>query len=228
MQRLLEQIINYPETLVLLIAAAFFGIGAFLLAEEERKARRKERGYPDKRRATNTRWRRFLFRQAGKLPCRLIDINGQPYLERYHVGTLFGCRIYLHRFVRRDAERHVHNHPWRWALSLVLAGLYIEELATHDDPACGYQVKHRRVAWWNWISPTTRHRIFDVEPETWTLFITGPRFKGWGFYEVEEVIGTHGQLSAVIFLPYGNTNHDWHQSALTGDQIGREPIREAA
>lgn len=62
-------------------------------------------------------------------PMRLIEINGEPYLERYYMGTVQGRQIWLHRFVRDDAERHVHDHPWT-ALSIILTGGYTEQVAS--------------------------------------------------------------------------------------------------
>ena len=64
------------------------------------------------------------------LPARVISDNGHPYLERYYVCTLLGVRIYLHRFVGSDPDRGVHDHPWAWARSIVLAGWYLEERRT--------------------------------------------------------------------------------------------------
>lgn len=171
-------------------------------------------------------WRRYLYRLSGRLPCRLITLHDKPYLERYHVGTLLGCRIYLHRFVRSDTERHVHNHPWRWAASLVLAGSYIEERAPHDEPSIGYVSTFRQVTLFNWITRSTRHRVTGVQPETWTLFTTGPRDGGWGFYENEPIYSGDGQLRyAVIFNPYTDSpDPDWHLAAPKGAQAGRAPM----
>ena len=56
--------------------------------------------------------RRALFRYTARRPCRLIDIEGRPYLERYYLGSLFGVTAYLHRFVGYDSDREVHDHPW--------------------------------------------------------------------------------------------------------------------
>lgn len=58
---------------------------------------------------------------------RVIRINDNPYMYRYFVGRIGPLTFYLHRFVRADAERWVHNHPWRHCLALVLCGGYWEE-----------------------------------------------------------------------------------------------------
>ena len=47
---------------------------------------------------------------SDRLPCRIISDNDQPYLERYYIATLFGVRLYLHRFVGSDPDRGLHDH----------------------------------------------------------------------------------------------------------------------
>lgn len=158
---------------------------------------------------------KLLYEYTANLPARLIDINGKPYLERYLVARVGGLRIYLHRFVRDDSERAVHDHPWRWACAFVLAGRYKERLATMDDPTVGHLYKHRWVRWFNWISPRTRHQIVSVRPETWTLFITGKRIKGWGFYQHIE----HGYYYHQPFDTKASAA--WYDTAPTGEKVGR-------
>ncbi len=110
---------------------------------------------------------KFLFWLTGFLPCRLITINGKPYLERYYLLK----NAYLHRFINLDGDRHLHDHPWR-ALSFILSGSYTEELIGG---------RYRVRVYFNYIGKRTLHRITFVEPNTWTLFIHGKRFRTWGF-----------------------------------------------
>ncbi|NMV37208.1 hypothetical protein [Ralstonia insidiosa] len=108
------------------------------------------------------------------LPARIISDNGHPYLERYYVGTLFGVRFYLHRFVGSDPDRGVHDHPWAWARSIVLAGWYLEERRTGL----------RTVRWFNSLEGDTFHRIIKPEgmSDVWTLFYhKAGDVKPWGF-----------------------------------------------
>ena len=67
--------------------------------------------------------RRLLYWLTDRLPARIINgDDGSPYLERYYVGTFFGLRAYIHRFVASDPDRGTHSHPWQRSLSLVLVG----------------------------------------------------------------------------------------------------------
>lgn len=118
--------------------------------------------------------RPLLTRLTAHLPVRIISDDGQPYLERYYVGTLFGLRCYLHRFVGSDPDRGLHDHPWRWAFSIVLAGWYIERKRDGD------RVRSR----FNALTADTFHRVILPEGarDAWTLFVhTTPDVKDWGF-----------------------------------------------
>ena len=171
--------------------------------------------------------RRLLFKLSGRLPCRLIDIEGRPYLERYYLGRVRGVTFYLHRFVQGDGDRNVHDHPWDWSLGWVLAGGYDEERLTGFDPGSGWQHKRRRVRWWrpNFIGRRTFHRIADPRPETWTLFIHGRKTKGWGFLAQAHDLGTGG--SAVIYRqPYDVARtRAWWTRAEPGARAGRAAFR---
>lgn len=121
---------------------------------------------------------KFLFNYTACLPCRLIR---ERYLERYHLGFLFGYRFYLHRFVGGDVQEPTHNHPFN-ALSVVLCGSYWEEVATGFKVPQNVKERRHIIRWFNRIKPDTFHRIIKTKKETWTLFITGKRTgDGWGF-----------------------------------------------
>lgn len=119
--------------------------------------------------------KRFLYWLTSKLPARAISGDrGEPYLERYYLFGLFRVRAYIHRFVASDPDRGLHDHPWGWSVSLLLVGEYRE-------------IRHgmmRRLlpGFFNLIRGKDFHRILlDPDEEVWTLFIHGPRVKGWGF-----------------------------------------------
>lgn len=163
-------------------------------------------------------WVRFLFWLTGLLPCRMIDgDNGEPYLERYFVFRLFGFCLYIHRFLASDPDRGLHDHPWGWATSLVLAGEY-DEIRMVRASGVPYVTQENtvRAGHFNFIRGDDFHRVVLPEGKSaWTLFFHGPRRKGWGFVE-----GTQ-------YRPFALTGHDypldrWWRRA----QSGRE-AREA-
>jgi len=109
-----------------------------------------------------------------------------PYLLRWHIiprNPLFN--IYLHLFLRSDDDRALHDHPWP-NCSVLLKGSYTE----HTIEAGGI---HRRkilragAVRFRW-SGRLAHRIelHYGSPQCWTLFITGPRYREWGFHCPEQ------------------------------------------
>jgi hypothetical protein len=134
--------------------------------------------------------RGLLRRWARRLHVRTIAIDGRPYLRRYLVAQAFGCELYLHEFLTADGERHLHDHPWAWSGSLVLAGGYVEQVLRHLDGYAGpcTELRTRAAPAVNLVGRGF-HRIHSVFPETWTLFAVGPRRKMWGFLEFIEADG---------------------------------------
>lgn len=86
--------------------------------------------------------------------------------------------IYLHRIVRSDDDRALHDHPWTNA-SLLLHGSYIE----HTIAAGG--VHHRtRVRAGDLVLRGARaaHRLEIDSGPCWSLFFLGWRRREWGFH----------------------------------------------
>lgn len=125
---------------------------------------------------------------------REIRLNdGRRYIERYLAFDLCGYRAYLHRYLAADGDRYVHDHPWPWCVGIPLVGWYDEtrlrSLPSQDCPAFT-QCRRIRVGSLNFMGAMSFHRIDRVGIGTWTLFVHGPRFKGWGFLEMDS-----GQVS---------------------------------
>lgn len=116
--------------------------------------------------------RALLLWLTARLPVKVI---GRPktYVEWYHLFTIPGvCRVQLHRFVRSDPDG-LHDHPWGWAFSLILANSYLEQRRDRD--------RIRRFGYF--IGGDTFHRVvLRDERDVWTLFVHGPYVKHWGFF----------------------------------------------
>lgn len=109
--------------------------------------------------------------------------TGQP---REGIVAAAGLGIYLHRFHKGDGSAELHNHPWEWALSFVLAGGYSEErINDFGSAACGSMVRRRHVGPGsvNLLLSGDFHRVDLYEHDAWSLFVTGPKFQGWGFLD---------------------------------------------
>lgn len=114
-------------------------------------------------------------------PDFIIGTRENPYLMRWWLipkNRLFN--VYLHKILRSDDDRALHDHPW-WNVSIILAGYYVECLP-------GEVRKYRGRGSMVFRRATQAHRLElkwmrdKEQPEpVWTLFITGPKIREWGF-----------------------------------------------
>ena len=121
-------------------------------------------------------------------PDVVIGDPARPYLLRWHLITRNPLlNVYLHNMLRDDDDRAMHDHPWV-SVSLTLKGQYIEHIQGKFPRyrKCGdivfRRAKHtHRIA----LHPIYPHAPYIREiPRipAWTLFITGPKIRGWGFH----------------------------------------------
>lgn len=102
-----------------------------------------------------------------------IGTPDKPYMHRWWIiprNRFFN--IYLHHIVRDDDDRALHDHPWV-NVSIVLKGGYTEVMP-HASKWRGRGSIVFRL-------PKAAHRLELDEDSCWTLFITGPRVREWGF-----------------------------------------------
>jgi len=167
--------------------------------------------------------RKLLYKITANLPCRLINIGDEPYLERYFLGKILGVTFYLHRFVSADTEREVHDHPWGWAFALVLAGGYWEERLIHFDMETGWASRYRKIRCGqiNIIGAPIFHRIGNAHLETYTLFVHGARIKSWGFLSFFQ--GNRLEKSVTKYhQPYDvKKSSGWEKTVLKGRDVNR-------
>lgn len=112
-------------------------------------------------------------------PDFIIGSPDHPYMLRWWIiprNRFFN--IYLHKILRDDDDRALHDHPW-WNVSIVLRGGYREITPTGSKMRRPGSVVFRRA--------TAIHRLeLPVINATisycWSLFITGRRVRTWGFH----------------------------------------------
>lgn len=132
---------------------------------------------------------RILARWVGRLVAPIairrradVAIGGwfNPYLLRWYVipRNRF-LNVYLHFFLRSDDDRALHDHPW-WSVSLLLGGALTEHTIARGGI---HQHRPLRAGAFRVRSARFAHRI-EVRPgeSAWTLFITGPVIRKWGFH----------------------------------------------
>lgn len=112
-----------------------------------------------------------------------VVIGGQdsPYLLRWFlIPRNRFLNVYVHQFLRSDDDRALHDHPWV-NMSVLLDGQYIE----HRIAAGGIETRKQAKAGDITLRLTGKmaHRIELINRQScWTLFITGPRYRQWGFH----------------------------------------------
>ena len=110
-----------------------------------------------------------------RLGCDKITGNDSTvYMRRWFFWCpWFGIRV--HNILRSDHDRHMHDHPWDFA-SLILSGYYVEHNPDRSNSPNVFRrfsvVRHKA---------EDLHRLELTDGPVWTLVITGPKRKSWGF-----------------------------------------------
>lgn len=129
---------------------------------------------------------RMLF-MVMRPPSFVIGTPEAPYMNRWWViprNRFFN--IYLHEILRSDDDRALHDHPW-FNVSIVLVGGYCE-IRPISTPTRYHPVPTPTRRWRGAGSivcrlPTSAHRLeVDEGKRCWSLFITGPVVRTWGFW----------------------------------------------
>ena len=122
-----------------------------------------------------------------RTPDFVIGGHEDPYLLRWWLiprNPVFN--VYVHQFLRSDDDRALHDHPWLFNASYLLDGGYREWLFNNyfngmsggkrsvfaDRQAGDLKIRFGGAP----------HRIELTNGPCWTLFITGPRYREWGFH----------------------------------------------
>lgn len=122
---------------------------------------------------------RVISQAMGRAPDFQIGGAENPYCNRWWIiprNRWFN--IYLHQFVRDDEDRALHDHPWLNCSIPLRAGYRDVGLSN---------AKIRRPGWITIRRPSTPHRVQllrdtnDNPIEAWSLFLTGPWVRQWGF-----------------------------------------------
>lgn len=116
--------------------------------------------------------------------------DGSRYLERTVLAGLdcldnhsadVPLHIFVHRIHTPDSDRHMHNHPWRKSVAVVLSGGYTEARTSRSRGPEHPLVRTYGVGDFNILEPDDYHSIKSVLPDTVTLFIGGAETQDWGF-----------------------------------------------
>jgi hypothetical protein len=129
-------------------------------------------------------------------PDQIIGTKDKPHCLRWFLiprNPIFN--VCLHKFVASDT-RPLHDHKY-WSMSIILRGQYLDrrmlKIKVRTPPkgqlgGIAYTLTTDRVVMRETgsisLNPAKRaHRVeLLAGDECWSLFLTGPRFREWGFY----------------------------------------------
>ncbi|HEX7324322.1 MAG TPA: hypothetical protein VF292_03070 [Rhodanobacteraceae bacterium] len=115
-------------------------------------------------------------------PDFLVGPLDDPYLQRWWLvprNRVFN--VYLHHFRHSDDDRALHDHPWAFC-SVLLSGGY-REITPIGKSGTQQLISWRDEGSVAFCPATHTHRVELIDNRAcWTLFITGPRVRNWGFH----------------------------------------------
>lgn len=138
-------------------------------------------------------WADEIIDKAKQTPYfHLYDKNtGELYMERYWLERGDDYQVRIHKIMRSDDARALHDHPWPSTSHLLKGGYWeIQPLHEDQDPEFDSEYYTR-----TWRKPGdivvrqahSRHRLEVPEGgHAWSLFTMGKIEKDWGFYDADK------------------------------------------
>lgn len=121
----------------------------------------------------------------------IVNCDRDPYLYRWYVVRTKWIALFIHRFIRGDEDRALHDHPWNFLVIPIWRG-YIEH---SDRPFImwnGQSSEWKRVKVVRRVYPilgarfrraTYRHRVQLIDGKcSWSLFVRFRKCRDWGFW----------------------------------------------
>jgi hypothetical protein len=95
-----------------------------------------------------------------------------PYVIRWKLEARLGS-VRLHHWLKPDDDRAFHDHPW-WFATVMLRGCYTDRSPAGDDVLMAGSARVRPAL--------HQHTVIPGEHGAWTLMLTGPKSRAWGFW----------------------------------------------
>jgi hypothetical protein len=96
-----------------------------------------------------------------------------PYVIRWRLEIDGLGSVRVHHWLASDDPRAVHDHPW-WFLTLVLHGGYTDHTPGGAEHLPAGSLRYRPAL--------HQHTVVPDKGGAWTLLITGPKTRNWGFW----------------------------------------------
>jgi hypothetical protein len=86
--------------------------------------------------------------------------------------------VRLHHWLGPDDDRAFHDHPW-WFVTFVIKGGYTDRSQAGDGHVHSDRVQAPAI---RFRPALHRHTVIPSEGGAWTVLVTGPRVRTWGFW----------------------------------------------
>jgi hypothetical protein len=96
-----------------------------------------------------------------------------PYVIRWRFEISKAGSVRVHHWLGPDDDRAFHDHPW-WFWTFVFKGGYIDRSPDGEEHLKAPAVRFRPAL--------HQHTVIPYPEGAWTLLVTGPRVRVWGFW----------------------------------------------
>jgi hypothetical protein len=127
----------------------------------------------------------------------IVNCEREPYLHRWYLLRTKRVAIFIHRFIRSDEDRALHDHPWDFLVIPIWRG-YIE----HNERPCdcwhctcqnpsgprphfnrANQTRVLPFVHTRFRRGTYRHRVELIGGKpSWSIFVRFKEWRTWGFW----------------------------------------------
>jgi len=107
----------------------------------------------------------------------IINCDHDPYLERWYIVRSKKFSMYVHKFVRSDEDRALHDHPWNFLVIPIWRGYNEYNLKGIRRVYPIFGTRYRKAEY--------RHRVKLINnKEAWSIFVTFNKRRMWGFWPI--------------------------------------------
>ena len=119
------------------------------------------------------------------------NCDGDPYLHRWYIFRTERVALFLHKFIRSDEDRALHDHPWAFLVIPIWRGYWehsqkgkrrvLPIIGTRLRPAT-YRHRVELLSYMFCAGTGEWEQYTKIELPAWSLFFRFTRIRDWGFW----------------------------------------------
>jgi hypothetical protein len=121
----------------------------------------------------------------------IVNCDHEPYLLRWYVLRTKRVAVFIHKFIRSDEDRALHDHPWDFLVIPVWRGYIEHSEAMWGPPRFPIGVSRRvyPLISARYRKGEYRHRVELIGGRpAWSVFVRFRERRTWGFWPKEGFI----------------------------------------